>query len=264
MPPIGSPSASSPRPEKNKVELLAADGALLAALAKGDARLLDDDLTWVDASGRVYDKTQAAEQRPAPLLDGGEVDVHRYGPLATVRAESGKHHVLRIWVEREAGWKLIVWHEVSQEGPHAPHGPGRKEHDNPCFTLPYAPRDEHERECLSAWQQLERAVMRHDPDEWARHVANEFIVVGAARRHGKSVRYKVIEEQRRADANSAPAPLVSARLDRFRDAMLMRCEHQPFHGKAARVSRVFVRRDRLWQMAVSFQTTRQDAPVVTI
>jgi len=46
--------------------------------------------------------------------------------------------------------------------------------------------------------------------------------------------------------------------------MLMRCEHQPFHGKAARVSRVFVRCDGLWQMAVSFQTARADAPVVTI
>jgi hypothetical protein len=105
---------------------------------------------------------------------------------------------------------------------------------------------------------------RHDPDEWARHVADEFVVVGAARRHSKSDRYKVIEEQRRSDAPSAPSPLVSARLDRFGDAMLMRCEHQPFHGKAARVSRVFVRRGGLWQMAVSFQTTRADAAVVTI
>ncbi len=246
------------------MELLAADGALLAALAKRDARLLDDDLTWVDANGRVYDKSAVIEQRLAPLLKGGELDVHRYGPLAAVRVESGKHHVLRIWVERADGWKLIVWHEVSQDGAHAAHGPGRKEHDNPCFTLPYSPRDEHEHECLAAWQKLERAVMRHDPDEWARHVADEFIVVGAARRHGKSDRYKVIDEQRRTDANSAPSPLVSARLDHFGDAMLMRCEHQPFHGKAARVSRVFVRRDGVWQMAVSFQTTRQDAPVVTL
>jgi hypothetical protein len=74
----------------------------------------------------------------------------------------------------------------------------------------------------------------------------------------------VIEEQRRTDANSAPAPLVSARLFGFNDAMVMTCEHQLFHGKAARVSRVFVKRDGKWLMAVSFQTTRQDAPVKTI
>jgi hypothetical protein len=71
-------------------------------------------------------------------------------------------------------------------------------------------------------------------------------------------------QQTRTDANSAPSPFVSGRLDRFGNAMLMRCEHQPFHGKAARVSRVFVRREALWQMAVSFQTTRTEAPVVPI
>jgi hypothetical protein len=244
------------------VSLLEADDALLAALGKGYARLLDDDLSWIDPEGRMFGKSQVLADRPKPLLDRGERDVHRYGPLATVRAEAGKHHVLRIWVDRGAGWRLLVWHEVVQTG--VAHAPGRKEHDNPCFTLPYEPRDAHERECLASWQELERAVMRHDPDEWARHVADEFIVAGAARRHTKADRYNVIAEQRRSDANSAPAPLVSARLDRFGEAMLMRCEHQPFHGKAARVSRLFVRREGLWQMAVSFQTTRADAPVVTI
>ena len=242
--------------------MLTADDSLLSALARGDASPLDDDLTWIDADGRQFDKAQFLGQRPKPLLEGGEREVHCYGALATVREESGKHHVLRIWVDPGDGWHLIVWHEVVQSG--AAHSPGRKEWDNPCFTLPYAPRETHERECLASWQELERAVMRHDPDEWARHVADEFVVVGAARRHSKSERYNVIAQQQRTDANSAPAPLVSARLDRFGDTILMRCEHQPFHGKAARVSRLFVRRDGLWQMAVSFQTTRQDAPVLTI
>ena len=242
--------------------VLETDDALLRALAQGDSRLLDDDLTWVDADGRMFDKPKVLTDRPKPLLEGSERDVHRYGPLATVRAEAGKRHVLRIWVDRGDGGRLLAWHEVVQTG--AAHGPGPKEWDNPCFTLPYTPRNAHERDCLASWQELERAVMRHDPDEWARHIAEEFIVAGAARRHTKADRYNVIAEQRRTNANSAPAPLISARLDRFGDAMLMRCEHQPFHGKAARVSRVFVRCDGLWQMAVSFQTARADAPVVTI
>lgn len=106
--------------------------------------------------------------------------------------------------------------------------------------------------------------MHHEPEVWARHVADEFLVVGAARRHSKTDRKAVIEEQRRSNANSAPAPLVSARLFGFKDAVVMACEHQPFHGKAARVSRVFVKRDGRWLMAVSFQTTRQDAEMKTI
>ena len=50
----------------------------------------------------------------------------------------------------------------------------------------------------------------------------------------------------------------------FPNAIVMRCEHQPFHGKATRVSRVFTKRNGQWLMAVSFQTSRQDAAVKTI
>ena len=74
--------------------------------------------------------------------------------------------------------------------------------------------------------------MHHEPEVWAEHVADEFLVVGAARRHSKADRKAVLAEQQRTNANSAPAPLVSARLFGFNDAMVMLCEHQPFHGKA--------------------------------
>ena len=106
--------------------------------------------------------------------------------------------------------------------------------------------------------------MHHEPEVWASRVADEFMVVGAARRHSKADRKAVVAEQQRTDANSAPAPLVSARMFGFPDAMVMSCEHQPFHGKAHRVSRVFVKRNGQWLMAVSFQTTRQDAAVKSI
>jgi hypothetical protein len=248
-----------------------ADRLLVAALAKGDAGAavpsLDDDFTWVNCNGRVLDKAQVASALPKPALgdeSGLMPAVHRYSEVATVAVERDKGFVLRIWVKRAACWRLLAYHEVSQNLPPAPHGPGRKEWDNPCYVLPYAPRNADERDCLASWQQLEIAVMHHEPDVWAQHVADEFMVVGAARRHSKADRKAVIEEQRRSNANSAPAPLVSARLFGFKDAIVMACEHQPFHGKAAQVCRVFIKRDGRWLMAVSFQTTRQDAEVKTI
>ena len=251
--------------------VLGADRALIAALAKGDAdrvaAVLDDDFSWVDFNGRILDKAETLSALPKPLLadEAGLTPVrHDHGEVATIAVERDKHFVLRIWVKRPAGWRLIAYHEVSQSLPPAPHGPGKKEWDNPCHSLPYTPRNADERDCLASWQRLEVAVMHHEPETWAQHVADEFMVVGAARRHSKTDRQAVIEEQRRANANSAPAPLVSARLFGFKDAIVMACEHQPFHGKAARVSRVFVKRDGQWLMAVSFQTTRQDAPVKAI
>lgn len=258
-------------PRMDTGDLVLVDFALVTALAKGDARaaaiFFDDDFTWVDVNGRVTDKTQAAAALPQPPL-GNEAGLepvgYHYGDVATIVNGRDKTFVLRIWVKRGDDWQLLAYHEVSQDLPPAPHGPGRKDWDNPRNTIPYQPRNADERDCLAAWQQLETAVVQHDAESWARHVADEFMVVGAARRHSKADRKAVIEEQKRTDDNSAPAPLVSARLFGFKDAMVMTCEHQPFHGKAARVSRVFIKRDGQWLMAVSFQTTRQDAPVKTI
>lgn len=252
-------------------EALRNDAALVAALAKGDAAataaLLDEEFNWTDGNGNLFDKEQVAAAPPLPPL-GDEAGltpaVHDYGEVATVVLERDKIFVLRIWVKRAEGWRLISYHEVSQLAPLSPHGPSRKEWDNPARTIPYLPRDKDERDCMLSWQQLELAVMHHNAEIWARHVADEFLVVSATRRHSKTDRKAVIEDQKRNHANSAPAPLVSARLFGFKDAMVMLCEHQPFHGRAARVSRVFVKRNGQWLMAVSFQTTRQDAPVKTI
>lgn len=251
-------------------ELQVADRALVQAVSAGDAKaaaaLLDDDFSWVDGNGRLMGKRDIATTLPRPLLHeaGRMAVIYRYGDVAHTTCGRDQIYLLRIWVRRAQGWRLLIYHEVSQAVPLAPHGPGRKDWHNPSRTLPYLPRSSDERDCLAAWQQLETAVMTHDAEEWARHVADEFLVIGAARRHTKADRKAVIEEQKRADANSAPSPLVSARLFGFQEAIVMTCEHQPFHGKAARVTRVFVKRDGNWLMAVSFQTTRQDAPVKTI
>lgn len=252
-------------------DLVLADHALVTALASGDARaaaaLLDDDFTWVDSNGRILDKDQVVHALPKPPLGeeaGLEPVGQFYGAVATIMVERDKVFVLRIWVRRAESWRLLTYHEVSQNLAAAPHGPGRKDWDNPCRTLPYAPRNADERDCLAAWQRLETAVMAGDAQIWSQHVADEFMVIGPTRRHSKADRKAVLAEQRRNNTNSAPSPLVSARLFGFADAMIMSCEHQPFHGKAARVSRLFVKRDGQWLMAVSFQTTRQDAPVKCI
>ena len=99
---------------------------------------------------------------------------------------------------------------------------------------------------------------------WVKRVADEFSLYAATRQLTKAGRVAAIEEQRRTNADSAPSPLVWNEMIDFPNAIVMRCEHQPFHGKATRVSRVFVKRGGQWLMAVSFQTSRQDAPVKTI
>jgi hypothetical protein len=138
------------------IEWMTADRALVAALARGDAdaaaALLDDDFLWVDCDGGMHDRAQALRVLPAPPLGdeaGLAATIHRYGEVATIQVERDKVFVLRIWVTRAGGARLLVYHEVSQKLPPAPHGPGRKDWDNPCYTLPYEPRDGDERACLA-------------------------------------------------------------------------------------------------------------------
>lgn len=247
-----------------------ADHVLVSALAHGDAgaaaELLDDEFIWVDSHGRIRNKGQLALELPTPPLGDESLvspAIRNYGSVAAITADRDKIFVLRIWVKRNGAWRALVVHEVSQKLP-ASHGPARKDWDNPCRKLPYVPRNADERDCIAAWQRLETAVMQHEPDVWAQHVADDFMVVGGARRHSKADRMAVLEEQKKTDANSAPAPLVSARLFGFPGAMVMTCEHQPFQGKATQVSRVFVKRAGAWLMGLSFQTTRQDATLKTI
>ena len=246
-----------------------ADRALVTALARGDAKTvasqLDDQFNWIDGAGHVLSKEQSGGMKPL-LGDESGLTPDR-APLRRrgLGGDRGREeYLLRIWVKRAAGWRLLVYHEVSQDVPVFGHGPGKKEWDNPCFTLPYEPKNQDERDCLASWQALEVAVMRHLPDEWVKYVADEFSLYAATRQHTKAGRVAVIKEQLRTDANSAPSPLVWNEMIDFPNAIVMRCEHQPFHGKATRVSRVFVKRDGQWLMAVSFQTSRQDAPVKTI
>lgn len=246
-----------------------ADRALVSALARGDAKAvasqIDDQFNWIDGVGHVLTKDQIGGMTPLLGDESGLAPiVHRYGDVVSVVIEGDKKYLLRIWAKRAAGWRLLVYHEVSQDVPVFGQGPGKKEWDNPCFTLPYEPKNQDERDCLSSWQALEIAVMRHLPDEWVKYVADEFSLYAATRQHTKAGRVAVIKEQLRTNANSAPSPLVWNEMIDFPNAIVMRCEHQPFHGKATRVSRVFVKRNGKWLMAVSFQTSRQDAPVKTI
>jgi hypothetical protein len=59
---------------------------------------------------------------------------------------------------------------------------------------------------------------------------------------------------------ASPAPLTSATMYDFGNAIVMIAEHQPHDGKPYHVSRIWVKRDGMWQMAVSFQNIVQSAP----
>ena len=240
------------------------DQALLAAIAGNDkraiSRLTDASFSWTDSNGKTYSLAdvrrslpQVANQRAA------EIKVFSYGRVAMVRSNQDNVYALRIFVKRGQSWRALVYHEVTANPPPpsaaAPAASAVAACENPCKTLPYKPRNAAERAMIRSWQELETAVSLGKGADWAPHAADEFFVVNNSRVQDKAARIAAVNR-----GGASPAPLTSAIMYNFGDAIVMIAEHQPDSGKPYHVSRIWVKRDGVWQMAVSFQNIVQRAP----
>ena len=252
---------------------LQADREFVQAAAKGDsgsvAKLLDADFTWTDAEGKTFSRAEVLSVLPKPALSD-EAGAHRgrqtRSQVEAIMADRDKVHVLRLWVKRGSGWRLLVYHEValgSQEG--SAHGSGVTDCENPCKTIPYEPRNEAEQAIIASWQALETGVTKHDAAAWAPHIADEFAMLSSANDHplSKADRIATLNLQKQTGRGTAPAPLVSAQMFDFGDSVIMTCVHQPYTGKPVHVTRLWIRRQGRWIMSISFQTTIQAAPAKT-
>jgi len=250
--------------------VLQADREFVQAASKDDkariATLVDTDFSWTDADGKTQSRAEILKSLPTPALGneaGANVKQHTYGAVSAIMSGRDKIYVLRIWVKRPAGWRLLVYHEVGlgrQEL--ASSGPVMKDCENPCKTLPYKPRNEAEQAIVASWQALETGVTNHDASLWSPHIAEEFVMLGSANDHplSKADRIATLNLQKQTGFGSAPPPLVSVQMYDFGDVVVMSCLHQPYSGKPVHVSRLWIKRDGHWMMAVSYQTTIQAAP----
>jgi hypothetical protein len=245
------------------------DQSFLQAVAKNDheamSTLFDTDFTWTDVDGKTWMRDEALKSLPAPALgDEQGVDVKElvYGDVGAIRVSRERFYVLRIWVKRENGWRLLVYHEVKQlDAPSGVAGTGVTTCENPCQTVPFEPKNQAERAIIASWQALESGVTAHDSAAWAPHIADEFMQISSNSDHpiDKAGRMATLDKQKVSGVGSAPSPLVSAQMFDFGDAVVMTCLHQPYKGKAVHVSRVWVKRDGQWLMSISFQTTIQSS-----
>jgi hypothetical protein len=248
-------------------DVLQADRAFVQAVAAGDntklTGLLDENFTWCDSNGKTLSGAEVLRALPKDSLgDEAGVDVteRTYGQVAAVSASRGKVHVLRLWVQRPGGWRLLVYHEVTQlDQPSTSTGTGVNDCENPCKSVPFQPANEAERGIIASWQALETAVTAHESAGWAPHIADEFVQVSSNSDHPitKSGRMATLDKQKQLSVGSAPSPLVSAKMFDFGDSVVMTCLHQPHTGKPVHVSRLWIKRDGQWVMVISYQTTIQ-------
>ena len=140
-----------------------------------------------------------------------------------------------------------------------PHGADFPACRNPLEFVPYDPKSADERGIISSFQALERAVIRNEPEEWVKHVADEFIVY-RTKQHPttKAGRANALRRQREVNAETYVAEAESMQLWVFDDAAIMRADHvMPGNRRPPyRATRLWVKRNGHWQMALSQQTTR--------
>lgn len=253
---------------------LQADREFVQAAAKADsaaiARLLDADFTWTDADGKTLSYAEVLRSLPKPAL-GDEAGAHQQrqtrSQVEAIMADRDKIHVLRLWVKRAPGWRLLVYHEVAlgRQGAAVPSSSGVTECENPCKAVPYKPKNESERAIIASWQALETGVTNHDAAAWSPHIAEEFVMLSSTNDHplSKADRINTLNLQKQTGRGTAPAPLLSAQMYDFGDSVVMTCLHQPYTGKPVHVTRLWIKRDGKWVMSISFQTTIQAAPAKT-
>ena len=263
-------SGASAHAGGDNLAALQVDQQFIAAVQKSDRaaldKLLDVDFTWTDATGYTQSRSKVLENIPRPVVPDetpADAKLRTYGDVAAVLASRDKTHVLRVWVKRHSGWRLLVYHEVKQlDQPPTSGGPGVKDCENPCKIVPFHPQNADEQAIIASWQALETGVTTHDAAAWAPHVADDFVQVSSNSDHpiDKAGRIATLNKQKETGVGSAPAPLVSAQMYDFGDAVVMTCLHQPYAGKPIHVSRIWIKRNAQWIMSVSFQTTMQSAP----
>ncbi len=254
--------------------VLQADHALVAMLDKADrtaaGKALDAELAWTNAAGDTLDRARVLASLPKPPLgdeSGAQVSERTYGQVGAVQVASGKVHILRIWVKRPGGWRLLVYHEVTQRAappPPGPPGPSTNNCENPCKGVPYTPKNEAEKGILRSWGELETAVTNHDPKGWSPHFLDEFVLIssGSTDPVPKASRIAQLSAPGIGPAPPQLAADPAVKFVHFGDTVVMIAQANPYAGKPAHVTRIWVMRDGLWRMAVSYQTTRASAPAI--
>jgi Domain of unknown function (DUF4440) len=271
----GTANAIGPNPA-----VLAADRDFVLAAARHDTtalgRLLDADFVWIQANGETETvkltlarMAELSQIQTGPGIHSSDASIvagparqvvrrHDYGQVEVVQTDSGKLHVLRVWVKRPAGWRALVYQEVqSLDAPPKTTPSASQECQNPCKSVPYAPRTETQRAVIDAYRGLETSAMAHNAADWDAHTGEEFVAASSYSDRLLDKPTRMAELRRANMAGLAPTPLASATLFEFGDAVVMRSRHVPDQGKPLEVTRVWVKRDGKWVETASYQTAVQ-------
>ena len=279
----GPKSHTKAQTKGDDAPLLMADTALGEAMRAGDRaaarRLLALQFRFVDAAGKIHQRRDVlADLKGTAAAAASEAHVHNYGLLAAISgnrksATGGEVFFLDVWVRQKRAWRALAMQDVMLAAadappaaadaptPAAPTEPAKPyECKNPCQTIPYRVRSPAEQEVVTTFQAIVKAIVAHDAGEWGKHVADEFALYASDRSPvTKADRIAAIERQKDAGAVVTAAEVQDMRLAVYGDGAVMTAsEAAPQASRPPdRATRIFVRRNGQWLMAISAHTQAQ-------
>jgi hypothetical protein len=234
--------------------------------------------TSAGASASVSTPKAAPVKAPKPeagIWSDAKVAAHVYGngtagSAGVILVARGKTHILRVWIKRPAGWRLLHINEITQLA-QAPAGDAAVPSEagvatpciNPCKSVPYTPPTPAEQAAFSSWQLMETGSSVRDMDVWGAQVTDDCLIVDSAGSDPltKADRIARTLKQKQAGVRTNEAvPLLQARMFDFGDTVMMVSEHQPYGGKPYWASRLWTNTNGRYQMFISFHTTIEDVP----
>ena len=174
--------------------VLAADSSLGEAMRAGDRaaarRLLSLQFTFVDAGGKIHVRRDfLGELKSVAAAASADAKVRSYGQLAMVTghrkaADNDDVFFLDIWAKQKGTWRALLMQNVAAAPAEPPPaasaaaGGEPKQHEckNPCQAIPYRVRSPAEQDIINTYQAIVKAIVAHDANEWAKHVADEFVL----------------------------------------------------------------------------------------
>jgi hypothetical protein len=256
-------------------QVLARDTALGDAMRAGDKsvarKLLSLQFTYADEIGKIHERKAFLDDLKAmAAAPATDVKVTVYGLLAMVTghrksASDADAFFLDIWAKQKGAWRALTMQDVvlgkgdvADTTPEVPRFETKPyECKNPCQTIPYRVRSPAEQDIVNTFQAVEKATVAHDANEYGKHIADEFVHYRSGYPPiSRAGRIAVIEQQKTQNIAAFLTEIQSMRLWVYGDgaAMISANVVPDEPDPVLRISRVWVKRNGQWQMAISVQT----------
>lgn len=244
-------------------------------------RLLSLQFTFADENGKVFQRKEFLSdlKSVAPNEAATDVKVSVYGLVGMVTgsrksAQGNPVFFLDIWAKQKGSWRALTMQNVSlvtgdSQVAAAGGSPGGSpsgeakaiarpnECKNPCDTIPYRVRSPAEQDVVTALQEIARAAVARNADEWSKHIADDFMLYRTGHAPvSKAAAIAAIEREKTSNAVVTVSAIEAMRLAVYGDGAAMIASYvSPDNSRPPyRAASVWAKRNGQWQLVIDAET----------